>query len=670
VREKPIKFASLVKLLEEAVGEKTSYALLDPFPCKTLEYGKPAVIAIQQAGKTIAQHLGLGDYMFVIAVTAQKPDIAAHIELDHSGRDVYVELNREICACRDAVLATLCHELSHKFLHRHGIRNGTTVLEQEFLTDVTAVYLGLGKIMLNGCECRNTRQVAHDGQTGTETTSITTGYLSRSCFAFVYRLVCAMRGIPHEIFLRGLSSEATEAVHAAESAHSDWFNAEFGKVSGLALLRDELIGRVGGYQHDSAARDRDIRSIDRQLSAIKRRMNESHRPLKEAQRLVSRLAEDEPNPHLRFLNCLENRELVFQLLYRRDQLMEDVLSEWAHVQSAASWAYRTLDGEITEIVECPLDGTKLRVPVGHKQLLVTCAGCKYRFLVTTAPDREKPQAKENLPPQYKRKRRVLYQSLAILSLSLIVIGFLGRYRGRATLLRLKDKYASQSRDAGFDPWRAIAMEDATYSARSNDQKIVELSPDDVESAPVAVSPKANPAHPTPRGLVKPSVEIRDRPRVPGEPNPDPEVPDVSLPTGTQIMPEGATGGHGELEAVNGSHFDACVIVVNTISHQRVRDTYIKANARYTFMRLAPGQYQIVFATGLDWDPDAERFQRDASYFGFDRMLTYNETRVERQIIYTTYSITLNPVFGGNVRSRPISEQEFHQLAGERIRSHT
>jgi hypothetical protein len=56
VTEKPLAFLSLIKTLESAVGHKTSYALLDPFPCITSENGMPALIPIQHAGKTIARH--------------------------------------------------------------------------------------------------------------------------------------------------------------------------------------------------------------------------------------------------------------------------------------------------------------------------------------------------------------------------------------------------------------------------------------------------------------------------------------------------------------------------------------------------------------------------------------------------------------------------------------
>jgi hypothetical protein len=37
-----------------------------------------------------------------------------------------------------------------------------------------------------------------------------------------------------------------------------------------------------------------------------------------------------------------------------------------------------------EIIECPVDRAKLRVPAGRKRLRVTCSVCKYRFIVNTA----------------------------------------------------------------------------------------------------------------------------------------------------------------------------------------------------------------------------------------------------------------------------------------------
>src|ERR1035441_9416798 len=110
MNEKPLAFLSLVKLLEGSVGKETTNAMLDPFPCKTLDTGRPAIVTIQNAGRIISRHMGLADYTFVISVRAQKADTGGHIELDQGGSDVFVELSPGLCQHKDAVLATLSHE--------------------------------------------------------------------------------------------------------------------------------------------------------------------------------------------------------------------------------------------------------------------------------------------------------------------------------------------------------------------------------------------------------------------------------------------------------------------------------------------------------------------------------------------------------------------------------
>ncbi len=123
MREKPLAFLSLVKVLETAVGNQTGYNLLDPFPCVTLEGGKPASLAIQRAAKIIAEHVGLNGLTFIVAVTTHQPDTGGHIELRYDSSEVFVEISHDICSFKDAVLATLCHEISHKFLHAHRIKH-------------------------------------------------------------------------------------------------------------------------------------------------------------------------------------------------------------------------------------------------------------------------------------------------------------------------------------------------------------------------------------------------------------------------------------------------------------------------------------------------------------------------------------------------------------------
>ncbi len=197
----PNALVAVIKHLETAVGQQAGYRMLEPFACVTRNGSEPDVIAIQNAGKIIASHAGLGDLTFIIAITQHPPNTAGHIELRYGEPGVFVEVSNDICGFPEAVLATLCHEISHKYLHANGIRYGSLQIEQEILTDVAAVYLGLGKLMLNGSECEHVGTVRTGGEVKELHTTLKTGYVDRFSVAFVYRLICAMRQVPREVFL-------------------------------------------------------------------------------------------------------------------------------------------------------------------------------------------------------------------------------------------------------------------------------------------------------------------------------------------------------------------------------------------------------------------------------------------------------------------------------------
>jgi hypothetical protein len=131
----------------------------------------------------------------------------------------------------------------------------------------------------------------------------------------------------------------------------------------------------------------------------------------------------------------------------------------------------------------------------------------------------------------------------------------------------------------------------------------------------------------------------------------------SLPTGTRITHDQATAGRGELEAINGTRFDACVIVLDSNTQERVRKVYIKSQDSFVLGHLNPGNYSVLFATGVDWDDTGEHFNRNASYFEFGKVLSFEEEGRS----YERHTITLNPVADGNVHPRSISEAEFHAL---------
>jgi hypothetical protein len=296
--EDPRAFLDLVTSLEAAVSTLGYYPVMEPFACHTLLKGRPAIIEIQTAGKKIALHVGLGDLTFIIAVTSQGPTTAGHIELTYGKPEVYVEISQNICGYKDSVLATLSHEIAHKFLHRHGIDKGMNGLELEFLTDVTAVYLGMGKIMLNGCECQSSRTTSGGGKTTTTTHSLKTGYISRSCFAFVYRVICEMRRLPKSQMMTGLSAPARQAVLECERTYSDWFRPEYREAEGIQHMTNALYTTIADAQKRGAEKDQSLRNAQQHLVTLRTALHAAHAPLSEARSRIAGMGRSENNRRL------------------------------------------------------------------------------------------------------------------------------------------------------------------------------------------------------------------------------------------------------------------------------------------------------------------------------------------------------------------------------------
>jgi hypothetical protein len=140
------------------------------------------------------------------------------------------------------------------------------------------------------------------------------------------------------------------------------------------------------------------------------------------------------------------------------------------------------------------------------------------------------------------------------------------------------------------------------------------------------------------------------------------IPPNPLPTGTRLIEDRATSGHGELEAINGTRYDAFLIVVDASNEKRVREVSINAHDAYTLDRLDRGSYTILFATGFVWNKLTEEFIKEGSYYEFGKTLEFEETNEGNSIHYEHHTITLHPVPLGNVRSKSLTVAEFHALS--------
>ena len=254
---KAADYIEKLRALEERIGAITEYSILSPFRCNPKD-----AVDLQESAKRIAEFVGLEDLTFIVAVARQKEKIGGHIELEPGQQEVFIEISTIAGRSSEATLAVLAHEISHKLLQRHGISLGHGLLENyenEILTDITAIFVGLGKLMLNGAEAQN--ETWKGGQR--EIQSIRTGYLNLQELAFVYRLVCAMRDVRKREMMSGLTPQAKSAIRSCERFKAQFFDPRFrDKDYRQKLVRD---------LHLSANRfETTLHEVRKQVSLVKR----------------------------------------------------------------------------------------------------------------------------------------------------------------------------------------------------------------------------------------------------------------------------------------------------------------------------------------------------------------------------------------------------------------
>lgn len=132
----------------------------------------------------------------------------------------------------------------------------------------------------------------------------------------------------------------------------------------------------------------------------------------------------------------------------------------------------------------------------------------------------------------------------------------------------------------------------------------------------------------------------------------------SLPSGTRIEPDIATGGHGKFTAKNGSDKDAVVRLSDIVTDQTVRWFFVQAGSSADVEQIPQGSYRVSFTTGLNWIESEDRFSWHPSYIEFEKTFVYAERQHVEGIESQKYRVTLNPVLFGNARTKEITREEF------------
>lgn len=379
-----------IAMLEKIVGTKTTYEVLPPF---TLNPNDP--IALQAAARKIAEFVGLRDITFIVASAKQEDNVGGHIELEHGVSTSYVEISKEMKKFHTAVLATLAHEITHKYLQVNGISCGAGPFyqyENEILTDITTVFLGLGKLMLNGCECHNVRKEKDPGGTRVITETMKTGYLGRSQLALVYRLVSAMRRIPAKACELGLSSEAIQALRECEAQYGYYFDDRFNDPSAKNQLAEKANSSICATQSILSNIDKGLSYL--QCGCINQTevfLEKTHKRLMEIVSESRKIASDnEYDPCLAFLNTMQVDQKIATLIAETKELASQAARYESNIEQMANLVQTLGDPFLQPRLDmfntaiCRNDGTKLRLPEGKPDLIAKCPKCRYEFVADTS----------------------------------------------------------------------------------------------------------------------------------------------------------------------------------------------------------------------------------------------------------------------------------------------
>jgi hypothetical protein len=107
--------------------------------------GDDPLLEAQRTAAAMTRHLGIGDARVIVAFGPLGGHVG-EVELG-PGPEYFVTLSPHYRDDPRDIPAVLAHEVTHVFLHRHGIRHADPA-RNEILTDTATLYLGLGRPML------------------------------------------------------------------------------------------------------------------------------------------------------------------------------------------------------------------------------------------------------------------------------------------------------------------------------------------------------------------------------------------------------------------------------------------------------------------------------------------------------------------------------------------
>lgn len=373
--------------LEKTVGAFAPKGFFTPQGGRSIESIRWCFVddgPLQELAHQMACFINMPFFKIRVKASQQKYSVAGHIEGGGAeSQNVFISFDPELLRFPEAAMKVMAHEISHKYLGFHRLALPVTKDDEE-RTDIASIYLGFGKYVLNGTSYSYTYG---EGTGTTVKRTVKTGYLDFEQCAFVYDVVCKMKGVGDDEEFSGLNSDSVKCIRRVRKRYAICYppnNLDTSQIKDkIAYTRSKL------EQADLELCNIDkIKMLFPGALATKNSEINSLRTDVVKSRCALRQVEDEvdaPIGRVTYPSIAVWAEDVNKLSDSADAhlAVAQSLNGFVSQRVLPDVAHMNWDSMASIIVECPKCAGRMRLPTGKAHIGVTCPKCKYNFDYST-----------------------------------------------------------------------------------------------------------------------------------------------------------------------------------------------------------------------------------------------------------------------------------------------
>lgn len=373
-------FIDKLILLEEELGTTIAKEFLDP---KSLNFKNASdKNVIESVANKIAAYLNLPNEIKVNIVELPM-GVGGNVSPSYDNT-ITINIDKYSTKMENAVLGVLAHELTHQYLFIHDIDlRHISTLDNELLTDIAAIYIGLGNLILNGH--RNEKKEYYEQREITYKMKL--GYVKTHYLGFVYKTICNMRNIPDYVYNEQLSSQSK--IYIAQAMNHNEFSPYLKQNFFNMDNANKTVTTISEVFYSIQVLLADIEHLFKNddilfAKEIKPFLVESHQKLFKYFNTFSNFTFKDTSNSLRFLYNMKAYQTLDEVLVCFDTTYNTAKSYLSLPKNIDTTQNSELKSEPeTCYIICRNDGTKIEQTTGKPLFIVKCPKCGYQFLSST-----------------------------------------------------------------------------------------------------------------------------------------------------------------------------------------------------------------------------------------------------------------------------------------------